>query len=118
MWRWLAVAVEALPLRHLVIVVTITAVVLVGLSFARIAAADYQIHLEKSNLERQVGALAQENHRLQTQIEYLKTDAAVETLPRDELSWTRPGDTAIVVVRDSPTAGAIQPWRAVADGYL
>jgi len=106
--RWIVAVAEALPLRQLVIVGMITALVLVGLSFARIAVANYQIHQEKSNLQRQVADLVEQNHRLKSQVEYLQTDAAVEALALDELGWTRAGDTVVVVLRDVGTPTPIR----------
>jgi cell division protein FtsB len=89
------------PLVRLAIVACVPLGFLFAISFARIAVADYAIHQQKAKLERDVAALKQENATLKHRIEYLKTDPVVELLAREELGWTRPDDTSIVILTDN-----------------
>ncbi len=93
-----------LTLRRLVIFAVAPILVLVGLSFARLAAEQYQLNAQKSQLQRQIQQLQEENQRLQAEASYLETDAAVEQLAREELGWTKPGETAVIVVWDDHAA--------------
>jgi cell division protein FtsB len=99
-FTWIAIA-ACLPLG-----------ILLAIAFARVALADYEIHQQKQGLERRIAQLKDENARLGERASYLKTDTGIELLAREQLGWVRPGDTAIVIVRDQAqdvrvaTAGA------------
>src|SRR5579885_3324209 len=99
----------AFPLRHVVIVTLLTMCVLVVVSFARLAITEYQLNLQKQALEQKISELKQENQRLRANIDYLQTDAAIEKLAREELGWTKPGDTAVIVLTDQPAPGPVPP---------
>ena len=90
--------------RRLAFVALVGVLALVGISFARVALASYQLAVQKTQLQDQVAALKAENAELQTQLTSLQTDAEVERLARQELGWTRPGDTEVVVL-GLPTPG-------------
>jgi cell division protein FtsB len=83
--------------------------VLIGLSFAQVGLADYRLALQKQQLRNNVAALQEQNRLLRANVADLQTDAALERLARAELGWTRPGDMAIVVVRDRPAPGTPAP---------
>jgi len=91
--------------RRLAVVAIIGILVLVGISFARVSLASYQLNVQKSTLQRQVADLKTQNAQLQAQVASLQTDAEMERLARQELGWTRPGDTEVVVL-GLPTATA------------
>lgn len=99
---------SALPLRQLAVVVALTVLVLAGLSFGGIAVADYQHQLQKQQLAARVEALKVENQSLQAEIATLQTDSAVEALARDELGWTKSGDTAVIILRPNPPATPVR----------
>jgi len=111
-FRWPTLA---LPVREIFVVAAVPICILVGLSFARVLVAEYRLHLQKQQLVQDVRSLQEQNRQLQDRVDYLQTDAAIEELAREELGWTKPGDTSVVVVRAQPTASpAIQatPTRA------
>ena len=87
------------PLRYLVAIGVAVLVGLASLAFVRVTVADLQLRAQKQALERDIAALKAQNQGLQGQVEYLQTDDAIEKLAREELGWTKPGDTAVVVVR-------------------
>jgi len=92
----------AFPIRQLLIVTSLAVCGLVGVSFARLAISEYQLNLQKQALVASVGALKVANQNLRSQIDYLQTDAAIEKLAREELGWTKPGDTAVIVLTSHP----------------
>jgi len=90
------------PIRQLVIVTSLAVCGLVAMSFARLAISEYQLNLQKQVLVESVNRLKVENQSLQAKIDYLQTDAAIEKLAREELGWTKPGDTAVIVLTSHP----------------
>ncbi len=103
---------SVLPLRHLAAIVAITLIVLVGISFGRLAVATYQLHQQRDQLQARVEGLKAENSSLQRQVAFLQTDAAVEALAREELGWTKPGDVAVILVQPTVTAARSTPTGA------
>ena len=89
----------SLPYRQVAIAASLAVLALVAISFARLLITEYQLKLQKQALEEQIAQLRTENQDLRAEIDYLQTDAAIEKLARDELGWTKPGDTAVIVVR-------------------
>lgn len=88
-----------LPLRYLVAIAVAVLLALAVLAFIRVTMADLELLAQKQSLERDIAALQVENQQLHAKVDYLQTDAAVEKLAREQLGWTKPGDTAVVVVR-------------------
>jgi cell division protein FtsL len=82
---------------------------LTAVSFARVAVAEYQLNQQKAELQRQVAALQAENQQLQQQYAALQTDAAVEKLAREQLGWTAPDDTAVIIQWAGTAAPTVQP---------
>ena len=103
--HWPAAWWSAVPLRHLIPIAVAGLALLTAVSFARIAFAEYQLNQQKADLQRQVAALQTENQRLQQEYAQLQTDAAVEKLAREQLGWTGPNDTAVIV----QWTGAVTP---------
>jgi len=97
-----------LPLRYLIALGVSVLLALAVLSFVRVTVADLELRAQQQSLERDIASLKVENARLRGQLTYLQTDAAVEKLAREQLGWTKPGDTAVVVIRPptTPTAAA------------
>ena len=96
-------------LRSAALVALGAVAVLVGLSFAQVGLADYRLAMQKQQLRNNVAVLQEQNRQLHASVADLQTDAALERLARAELGWTRPGDTAVVVVRDRPAPGTPAP---------
>lgn len=91
--------------RRLAAVALVAIVVMVAISFARVALASYQFESQKVDLEHQITSLKTENARLQGQVTALQTDPEIERLARQELGWTKPGDTEVIISGEpSPTA--------------
>lgn len=92
----------ALPFRQVAIVTSLAVCALVVLSFVRLAITEYQLSLQEQALAQSVDKLKGENQQLKANIDYLQTDAAIEKLAREELGWTKPGDTAVIVLTSQP----------------
>lgn len=95
----------AWPVRQAVVAGSLVIIILVGISFARVMVREYQLGQQKQALEANVAQLKQQNKQLEDQFSYLQSDAAIEKLAREELGWTKPGDTAVVILRanDAPS---------------
>ncbi len=83
--------------------VLVVALALVAVSFVRVLLVEYRLSLEKNALQADIVRLRQENEQLRQQISYLQTDAAIEKLARKELGWTKPGETAVIVLGGQST---------------
>ncbi|HLZ07578.1 MAG TPA: septum formation initiator family protein [Chloroflexota bacterium] len=92
-----------LPLRYLMTLAIVVLVGLAALAFFRVIVAELELTAQKQGLERDIEALRADNAGLKSQVQYLQTDDAIEKLAREELGWTKPGDTSVVVIRP-PTA--------------
>lgn len=101
-----------LLLRHVALAAAIAALALIALSFARVLVAEYQLDLQKHALQNDVARLRDQNQQLRAEIDYLQTDAAIEKLAREELGWTKPGETAVVVLAEKPTTPPVEPLQS------
>jgi cell division protein FtsB len=70
------------------------------------ALENYRLNQEADALRNDVVGLRTENVQLQKQLEDARTDAAIETIAREQLGLIKPGDHALVLVSQSaqPTA--------------
>jgi cell division protein FtsL len=86
------------------------------------AVDNYRLNREADALRSQVIALRSENIQLQQDIEQSRTDAAIETIAREQMGLVKPGDHPLVLVPPSgqpaaaPTAVPSPPppapaWR-------
>lgn len=78
-------------------IAVVGALLLVGISFVRVAIAEYQLNQQKAALHADIARLQTENQALAAHYAGLATNAAVEKLAREQLGWTGPGETAVVV---------------------
>ncbi len=82
--------------QFVAIIVAIVALSLV-IDFGRKAAINYRIQQEVDRLEQEVAAARQEQQRLLALKAYVQTDEYVEKAARQELRWSRPGETVVIV---------------------
>lgn len=75
-------------------------------SFGRIAIDRFQLSQESERLRDEIASLQDENRRLRDEVAELQSDAAVERLARERLGWTKPGETAIILVPNGATVDA------------
>ena len=65
---------------------------------------NYRLNQEADALRGEIGALRSDNLSLQKQIEDARTDAAIETIAREQLGLIKPGDRPVVVIGQSASA--------------
>jgi cell division protein FtsL len=70
------------------------------------ASENYQLNRQAEELRGQITGLQAQNVQLQQQIEQARTDAAIETIAREQLGLIRPGDHPLVLVSDGSTSSA------------
>ncbi|MBX6770529.1 MAG: septum formation initiator family protein [Chloroflexi bacterium] len=96
--------------RSLLVVVAVVGAVLIGLAFARVAITAYDLQQQKQALEADLDRLRAENTALRARLAEIQTDQGIERLARSELGWTRPDETAVIIVgRATPTATVASP---------
>lgn len=76
------------------------------ISFAGLVVNGYQLNQRAGSLQRDIQGLRDDNEQLESQIRALLTEDAVEKLAREELGWTKPGETAVIIVPSNPDAKA------------
>lgn len=84
--------------NRLVILVGLGVALYFAASFANLALTGYRLSLRASHIQGEIAVLQREYQRLQSEVAYLQTDAAVEKLAREDLGWAKPGETAIILV--------------------
>lgn len=72
------------------------------ISFGGLVLTGFQLNERATLLQREVQELRVDNERLENEIRSLQTDGALEKLAREELGWTKAGETGVVVVPKKP----------------
>jgi cell division protein FtsL len=67
------------------------------------AVENYQLNQQADGLRAQIVALRAQNVQLQQQLEAARTDAAIETIAREQLGLIKPGDHPLVLISDGST---------------
>jgi cell division protein FtsB len=67
---------------------------------------NYRLNQEADALRTQVVALRAENIQLQKDLEVARTDAAIETIAREQLGLIQPGDHPLVLITEPQPAAA------------
>ena len=83
---------------HIVIALVIPLVAYFGLAAGQKAIEVYRLNQEAALVRAETEALKEENARLLMQVEYLKSDAYVEKIAREQLNLIKPGDKPVVVL--------------------
>jgi len=86
---------------HFVAVVITTLFLFVSYKFIIGQAQHHRAFVEAERLHQQVTELQARQEALQEQVAYVGSDRYVEYVARTQLKWTRPGETAVVVVPSS-----------------
>jgi cell division protein FtsL len=73
------------------------------------AAENYQLNRQADALRVQIADLRAQNVQLQQQIEQARTDAAIETIAREQLGLIKPGDHPVVLVQDDSSRASGSP---------
>ena len=101
-----------------VAIVTFTLVAVLSVDFGRKALDNYQIQRQVEWLSQQVAAERDTNQALQDTLQYVESDAYVEKAARESLGLVKPGEVAVVPVRqaESPPSTSSDGQTTVAPG--
>ena len=99
------------PSRHFVLAVVITAVVLISGGLIRRGAMYYRVSQEQHLLEAKYDAINDYHNWLLDHYDTVQSPAYIEMIARDELKWSRPDETVVVIITDarSQTPFPIEP---------
>lgn len=95
---------------HIVVLLTLPVIVFLAFSAGRKALETYALKQEAAAIQTEIDGLRVRNAELRKQIEYLRSDAYVERVAREELDLVKPGDVSFVVTpvdRGQPVAVAV-----------
>jgi len=101
-----------------VAIVTFTLVAVLSVDFGRKALDNYHIQRQVEWLSQQVAAERETNQALQETLQYVESDAYVEKAARESLGLVKPGEVAVVPVRqaESPPSTSSDGQTTVAPG--
>ena len=99
------------------------------ISFGNLVLTAYRLNVEAEALRTDIKALSEENEALQLEVDGLEGQATVEAIAREELGWTKPGETQVVVdvepgssvvlpETERPISPPVANWRRWADLLL
>lgn len=97
------------PVAQFVAVIVLSITIFIVVGFAQRAAAGYHVTKEEEKLAAQLAALEENNKALLKKREYVQTDVYIEEIARNELKWSKPGETVIVVLTPPNAQNSIVP---------
>ncbi len=84
-------------------------------SFGGLVLNAYHLNRQADGLRQEIKALQADNEKLQKEATYLQSDEGLEKLAREQLGWTKPGETGVVAVpsknQDHPNTSPPPPPR-------
>lgn len=89
-------------IEQILVLLSVPVLVYLGVASTAKAFQTYQLQAEERKLRQEISRLEAQNKELQKQIEYLKSDAYVEKVAREQLNLIKPGETAVVVLSPTP----------------
>ncbi len=100
-----------LPIAQFIAIIVLSLTLFLIVDFGRRAATGYQIQQEENRLVLQYQTLQQKHAALLAKLDQVQSDAYIEHLARNELKWSRPGETVMVVLSPyySPSATPANP---------
>ncbi|MFQ5576360.1 MAG: septum formation initiator family protein [Anaerolineae bacterium] len=87
-----------LPIAQFIAVIVLSISLFLIIDFGRRAATGYRVHKEEKRLQVQLDAIQKTNRALLARQDYVGTDRYVEEVARNELKWSKPGETVIIVL--------------------
>lgn len=87
-----------LPVVKMIVIFTVSIVILLTVDFGQRAARGYQVRREEEKLTMQVNALTKAHDALLSRLDYVQSDAYIEEVARDELKWSKPGETVVIIL--------------------
>lgn len=86
------------PVMRFVAIISLGMALFLIIDFGQRVASGYQVGREEEKLEAQMRILSETNAALTARRDYVNTDAYVEEIARNELKWSKPGETVIVIL--------------------
>jgi len=86
------------PSRHFVLAVGITLAILIVAGLIRRGAVYYRVSQEQALLEAKYEAVREYNDWLLDQYDTVQSPAYIEMIARNELKWSRPDETVVVII--------------------
>jgi len=93
-----------LPIAQFIAIIALSISLFLIVDFGRRTASGYRIYREEERLEAQLAPLRESHQALLDKQDYVQTDAYVEEIARNELKWSKPGETVIVILATPQTA--------------
>ena len=93
-----------ISLAHLVAIIIVGLSVFLIVDFGIKAAELFQANQQARDLENELNRQHSIRQTLQKRLDYVQSDAYVEEVARNELRWSLPGDTMVVVMSPPPEA--------------
>lgn len=97
-----------LPIAQFIAIIVLSISIFLIIDFGRRAATGYRVRREEEKLYAQLEAAQQTQQDLLAKRDYVKTDIYIEEVARNELKWSRGGET-IVVIMATPQAPTSSP---------
>lgn len=97
-----------LPIAQFIAIIVLSISIFLIIDFGRRAATGYRVRREEEKLYAQLEAAQQTQQDLLAKRDYVETDIYIEEVARNELKWSRVGET-IVVIMATPQAPTSSP---------
>lgn len=97
-----------LPIAQFVAIIVLTISVFLIIDFGRRAAASYRIHQEKERLLAQLAEAEKHRAELEARLAFVATDEYVAQVARQQLKWSLPDETVIVIMA-TPEPSSLAP---------
>ena len=101
-------------IEQILVLLSVPVLVYLGIASMGKAFQTYQQAEERKLFRQEISRLEADNRELQKQIEYLKSEAYVEKVAREQLNLIKPGETAVVVLSPTPVPTSPAPPKGQA----
>ena len=105
-----------LPIAQFIAIIVLSISLFLIIDFGRRAATGYRVRREEERLQAQLVAAQNTQEQLLARRDYVITDAYIEEIARNELKWSKPGET-IIIIMPTPQA-APQPLISTSNDVL
>jgi len=82
----------------MIVIFAVSMVILLTVDFGQRAARGYQVRRAEEKLSVQVEALTKAHDALLARLDYVQSDAYIEEVARNELKWSKPGETVVIIL--------------------
>ncbi len=97
------------PVAHIMLLLTVPILAYLAFTVGSKALELYRLQESSAAIRREIQGLKDRNEALRRQMEYLRSDANVEDMARQQLGLMRPGDTAVTLLSSAQGSDAPPP---------